>query len=315
MKIGVSSLVGIEPQPFPELVTAMGELGFDSVEVNVGSNYPVIGDATFPGHLDLQAILRDGGAETLDLVARHGLTISSLAPMVNLLTADLTRREARIAEFRQTIDACAALHVSTIVTFTGSAFGMHFYGLPGVGDGHPTNRVRENLAIFREVYTPLADYAGERSVQIAFETAGRGGGEGNLAHSPELWDLMFEAVPAKNVGLSFDPSHLIWLQIPDIPGVVRRYGDRIFHVDGKDTEILHDRLAQQGIWGSGWWRYRLPGCGNVDWMAVTSALADIGYTGALDIENEDPLRPGLVAAAWSAAYLRQHSPPPLPPTA
>ena len=38
------------------------------------------------------------------------------------------------------------------------------------------------------------------------------------------------------------------------------------------------------------------------------------YTGAIDIENEDPLRPGLAAAAWSADYLRRHSPPALPAT-
>lgn len=312
MKLGISSLVGIEPTPFPELLGAMAGYGFDTIEVNVGPGYRPIGGASFPGHLDLRAIVRDGGGETRELAARHGIAISALAPMVNLLTADLALRAARIAEFRLTLDACAALGVDTLVTFTGSAHGMHFWGLPGVGDGHPTSRVGENLAIFREVYTPLADYAGERGVRIAFETAGRGGGEGNLAHAPELWDLMFDAVPSPALGLSFDPSHLVWLHIPDIPGVIRKYAARIYHFDGKDAEILPDRLARQGIFGHGWWRYRLPGCGAIDWMAITSTLEEIGYSGAIDIENEDPLRPGLAAAAWSADYLRRHCPPPLP---
>lgn len=309
MKLGVSSLVGIEPIPFPELLAAMAGYGFDTVEVNVGSNYRPIAGADFPGHLDLRAIVRDGGGEIKELAARHGIAINSLAPMVNLLTADRDKRAARIAEFRLTLDACVALGVDTLVTFTGSAFGMHFWGLPGVGEGHRTNQVGANLAIFREVYTPLAEYAGERGVRIAFETAGRGGGEGNLAHAPELWELMFDAVPSPALGLSFDPSHLVWLHIPDIDGVIRKYGARIYHVDGKDAEILPERLARQGIFGNGWWRYRLPGCGAVDWMAVTSALADIGYTGAIDIENEDPLSLGLAGAAWSADYLRRHSPP------
>ena len=90
---------------------------------------------------------------------------------------------------------------------------------------------------------------------------------------------MFAAVPSPALGLSFDPSHLVWLQIPHIPDVIRAYGSKIYHVDGKDTEILPARLARQGILGSGWWRYRLPGLGALDWSAIFSALADIGYDG------------------------------------
>ena len=182
---------------------------------------------------------------------------------------------------------------------------MSFYGLPGVGDHHPSNRSSDNLRIFTEVYEPLAAYAEDRGVRIAFETAGRGGPEGNLAHSPELWDRMFDAVPSKALGLSFDPSHLVWLHIPNPPDVIRTYGDRIYHVDGKDCEILHARLARQGILGSAWWRYRLPGLGVLDWPAIFSALRDIGYDDVISIENEDPLAPGLSGVVWSANYLRR----------
>ena len=164
--------------------------------------------------------------------------------------------------------------------------------------------VAENIRQFREVFTPLAAYAEERGVRIAFETAARGGGEGNLAHNPDLWDRLFDAVPSPALGLSFDPSHLVWLHIPNIPDVVRAYGSRIYHFDGKDTEILPAVLARQGILGSGWWRYRLPGLGALDWRAVLSALKDTGYDGVISIENEDPLFLGLDGVAWSANYLR-----------
>jgi len=304
MNIGFASLVGVEPMPFPELVELAAVHELDAIEVNVGSSYGRIGSATFPGHLDIASIARDGPGPLPELLDRHGMRISALAPMVNLLTADLAKRDARIAEFRATIDACVRLGVGTLVTFTGSAFGMHFWGMPGVGDGHPSNHVADNLRIFREVYAPLAGYAEGCGVRIAFETAGRGGPEGNLAHSPELWERMFDAVPSPAVGLSFDPSHLVWLQIPDIPGVIRAFGDRIYHVDGKDTEILHDRLARQGILGSGWWRYRLPGLGALDWRAILSALADIGYHDVISIENEDPLCPGFAGVSWAAGFLR-----------
>ncbi len=96
---------------------------------------------------------------------------------------------------------------------------------------------------------------------------------------------MFEAIPSRAVGLSFDPSHLLWSQIPDVPGIIRSYGSRIYHVDGNDCEILPDRLARQGILGSSWWRNRLPGFGQLDWIAILAALREIGYDGAMSIEQ------------------------------
>jgi sugar phosphate isomerase/epimerase len=303
MKIGFASLVGVEPTPFPELVEWAAANGLAAIEVNVGPGYRPIGDATYPGHLNIPDIARNGPGDIPDLLATHGVEIASLAPMFNLLTADMAKREERITYMRQTIDAAVALGVSTVVTFTGSAYGMHFWGMPGVGDGHATNHVRDNLRIFREVYAPMAAYAESRGIRIAFETAGRGGPEGNLAHSPELWDAMFEEVPSPALGLSFDPSHLVWLQIPHVPDVIRRYGSRIYHFDGKDTEIMYARLARQGILGSGWWRYRLPGLGALNWLDIFSALRDIGYDGIIAIENEDPVCPGKAGIKWSRDYL------------
>ncbi len=309
MQIGFATLIGVEPTPFEELVAWSGANDLRALEVNVGPGYRPIGDAPFPGHLDIPAIVATGGDQVQAVLDQHGVRIASLAPMMNLLSADLELREKRIAYMRQTIQAAQILGVDTVVTFTGSAYGMHFYGTPGVGDGHSSNHVADNLRIFTEVYTPLAEFAGEHGVRIAFETAGRGGPEGNLAHSPELWDAMFEAVPSPALGLSLDPSHLVWLHIPNISDVIREFGSRIYHFDGKDVEILRSRLARQGILGSGWWRYRLPGVGELDWRDIFSALVEVGYDGVIAIENEDPIFPGREAVAWSAAYLRGLLPP------
>lgn len=308
MQIAFASLVGVEPMPFPTLLARAKAYGLDAIEVNVGPTFRRIGDAPYPGHLDLDAIARDGPAVTQELLAAHSCTISSLAPMLNLLAPDPAVRAERIAVARRTIEACAALGVPTMVTYGGSASGMHFYGLPGVGPDHASNHVAENLRQFQAVFTPLAEYAEAHGVRIAFETAARGGGQGNLAHNPELWDLLFDAVPSPALGLSFDPSHLVWLQIPNIPDLIRQYGPRIYHFDGKDTEILPAMLARQGILGNAWWRYRLPGLGALDWRAILSAVRDTGYDSVISIENEDPLFPGLEGVAWSASYLRSQFP-------
>jgi sugar phosphate isomerase/epimerase len=305
VEIGFASLVGVEPMPFAELVKRASDNGLRAIEVNTGPGYAPIAGASFGGHLDLEAIVRDGPGPVRDVLDRYGVRIASLAPMLNLLSADVTLREQRIAYMRRTIDAAAKLGVRTVVTFAGSSFGMHFYGMPGLGDGHASNRAGDNIRIFQEVYGPIAGYAEDRGVRIAFETAGRGGPEGNVAHSPELWDRMFDAVPSSALGLSFDPSHLVWLHIPNPPDVVRAYGSRIYHVDGKDCEIIHARLWRQGILGSAWWRYRLPGLGTLDWSAIFSALRDVGYDDVVSIENEDPLVPGFDGVVWSAEYLRR----------
>jgi sugar phosphate isomerase/epimerase len=286
-----------------------GEHDVRWLEVMVGPVFNRSGEPPGPEALDLDDVTRHGPGRVQEVLDRHGVRISALAPMLNLLDPDPTVREYRAAVLRQTIDACVRLGVGTVVIYGGSSSGMFLYGLPSVGPHHPSNMVNTNIQLFQEVMTPLAAYAESQGVRIALETAPRGGGHGNVAHNPELWDRIFNAVPSPALGLSFDPSHLVWLQIGPVADVVRRYGSRIYHVDGKDTEILRDRLFMQGVLGNNWWRYRIPGMGELDWRALISALFDVGYDGPIDIENEDPIFPGLPGCAMATRYLTSILPP------
>jgi sugar phosphate isomerase/epimerase len=295
IEVGVATM-GL---PFIEVARWAGAHGVGWLEVMAGPVFRPPG----PDDLDLEGVVRDGPGRVQEVLARHGVRISALAPMLNLLDADPAVRAFRAGVLRQTIDACAVLGVGTAVVYGGSSSGMYLYGLPAVGPGHPSNTIDANLRLFREVMTPLAEYAESKGVRIAMETAPRGGGHGNIAHNPELWDRIFEAVPSVALGLSFDPSHLVWLHIGPVADVVRRYGSRIYHVDGKDTEILHHNLFMQGVLGNNWWRYRIPGMGELNWRALISALLEVGYSGAIDIENEDPIFPGLPGCALASRYL------------
>ena len=131
MKLGFASLIGVEPMPFADLVQWSADHAFDALEVNVGMNFPTIGDTQFHGHLDIHRIAQEGPGEVGELIAKSGVEISSLAPMINLLSADLELRARRIAEFKVAIDACQKLGVDTIVTFTGSSYGMSFLRTSG----------------------------------------------------------------------------------------------------------------------------------------------------------------------------------------
>ena len=64
---------------------------------------------------------------------------------------------------------------------------------------------------------------------------------------------------------------------------------RVYAVHAKDTEILEEQLGYKGIFGQGWWRYRIPGWGMIDWKLIFCALNDVGYNDSIVIEHEDPV--------------------------
>ncbi|MDX6325757.1 MAG: hypothetical protein QOK15_2111, partial [Nocardioidaceae bacterium] len=45
-------------------------------------------------------------------------------------------------------------------------------------------------------------------------------------------------------------------------------------------------------WESGWWRYRVPGLGEVDWRRLIDVLYEGGYDGFISVEHEDPVWSG-----------------------
>ncbi|MFD2422653.1 hypothetical protein [Amycolatopsis pigmentata] len=47
--------------------------------------------------------------------------------------------------------------------------------------------------------------------------------------------------------------------------------------------------ARENAWGMGWWRYRVPGLGHVDWARLIDRLYEHGYRGVVSVEPEDPV--------------------------
>jgi sugar phosphate isomerase/epimerase len=210
----------------------------------------------------------------LDLTDKP-LEISALAYYPNNLDPDNAVREAAHAHLRRLIDAAASLEARLVCTFAGA---------------DPSKPLAENLEEFRRVWPPLVAYAEERGVRIAIENCPMVSWPGgtNLAYCPAAWEAMFEAIPSPALGLNLDPSHLVWLEV-DYERAVRGYGERIFHVHAKDTEIRRDELYRRSILslGAGWQAGRIPGRGEVDWTRFIGALRDVGYDGVLSVEHED----------------------------
>jgi sugar phosphate isomerase/epimerase len=120
---------------------------------------------------------------------------------------------------------------------------------------------------------------------------------GNLANSPELWEWMFSL----GFYLNYDPSHLTWLGIDPV-AALKTCPDRILHAQAKDVEIddaarnevgyFGRALKRASPWDNGWYRYRVPGLGAVNWREIIDALYQAGFAGVLSVEHEDPVWAG-----------------------
>jgi sugar phosphate isomerase/epimerase len=196
-------------------------------------------------------------------------------------------RKNFLDHLKKVIDTAALLNVKLVGTFVG---------------GRPDKSPAENMKEIGGVFRDLCKYAYDKDVKIMIENCPmenwvKFGLPGNYAYSPELWEVLFNEVPADNFGLNFDPSHLYWLGI-DYIEAAKEFATKIFHAHAKDTEMLEQGMYRYGIfgkqidptlWKSGWWRYRIPGFGEIDWMRFITTLQEHGYDDVLSIEHEDPV--------------------------
>jgi sugar phosphate isomerase/epimerase len=249
--------------------------------------WPASGRPHTAAHIDVARLNDSGAREIGDIFARHGLTLSSLAFYENNLHPDPETRKRVHDHLRRCIDAAAMLGCPTVGTFIGR---------------DPSLPVGPNRSQAEEVFAPLVERAAACGVTIVIENCPMPGWHpdgypANLAYSPELWDWM---IPL-GLKLNFDPSHLVWLGIDPID-TARAYAQHIRHVQAKDVEISPAARTAYGVygkaldrddpWDSGWWRYRIPGLGQVDWGKLIDVLYSSGYSGVISVEHEDPVWSG-----------------------
>jgi len=162
-----------------------------------------------------------------------------------------------------------------------------------------TGRVRgksipDSIPAFTKVFSPLAALAEDHGVRIAFENCAMEGnwktGDWNIAHNPDAWELMFDAVSSDNIGLEWEPCHQMTALIDPLPQL-RKWMGKIFHVHGKDASIRHDIIRDHGIQGNQIFAYhRTPGFGDSNWVEIISSLRQGGFKGSIDIEGwHDPV--------------------------
>jgi sugar phosphate isomerase/epimerase len=291
--------------PLAEIAAWASGEGYQALEVAAWPDRP--GRDWEASHFDVERFGDAEARQAQEVLEQHGLGLSAVAYYENNLHADPDVRGAIHRHLRACIDAAERLGCGLVGTFVGRDV---------------TLTVADNLRLGEKVLPTLVEYAADRGVRLVIENCPMEGWRpdgypANLAYSPQLWDWMAEL----GLYLNFDPSHLVWLGIDPV-AVATTYADAILHVQAKDVEVDSGGRNRLGVfgnaidrelnpWQSGWWRYRVPGLGQVDWAALVESLAVSGYDGAVSVEHEDPVWSGSVDKVHEGLILARQTLEPL----
>jgi sugar phosphate isomerase/epimerase len=285
-----------------EVLRFAAEAEFDCVEVMC---WPVgKAERRYAGvtHVDVGTLDAAGVARIRKLCDETGVAISGLGYYPNPLTADEGESATYVRHIELVVRAAAALGVGRMNTFIGR---------------DPKKSVDDNWPRLAATWKPLVKVAEKEGVRIGIEncpmlfTADEWPGGKNIAVSPALWRRLFAEIDSPNLGLNYDPSHMIWQQMCYLKPI-RDFAGKLFHVHAKDARVDRHRLNEVGILAHPleYHSPKLPGLGDVDWGKFFSVLGDAGYDGPVAIEVEDrayekTLELRKKALRQSGAYLRQ----------
>ena len=268
--IRIGTMVKANASNVVDYVKQIVPLGFESIQPFF---WQTLGD------VDIKSL----ASRLLEATSSQDVVISSVAMFGNPLE-DGPLDQQTLQGWETLIDNLHLFGTNLITGFTGRVRGK---SLP------------DSLPRYKDVWSKLAKRAQDKGARIAFENCAMDGnwarGDWNIAHNPDAWELMFNEVPASNLGLEWEPCHQMVYLIDPIPQI-RKWASRIFHVHGKDATIRWDVIKEHGVFGKyPFVQMRTPGFGDSDWTRVISELRLAGYKGTIDIEGwHDPVyRDGL----------------------
>jgi len=283
MKLGLLT-APFEDSDLMQVAGWAGSNGFSAFEV---ACWPASGGEKrrYAGtsHIDVDGLTQSHGSDIIGALAEYDIEISGLGYYPNPLHSDADHRDEVIGHLKKVITAAGVMGIKVVNTFIG---------------GDRSLNVDENWARAVEIFTPIVAHAKDNGVTLAFENCpmifsyDEWPGGHNIAYSPKIWRRIFEQW-GNDVGMNFDPSHLIW-QMIDQTRFIKEFGPQMAHVHAKDVMIDRDGLYENGVMstGMGWQIPRLCGLGDVDWSDFFSGLYRAGYDGPVIIEHEDRLFEG-----------------------
>jgi sugar phosphate isomerase/epimerase len=251
MKIGFYTST-FDDRPIEEVLDFASSVGFDAVEIDINRH------VKSPENL----------VSVLNEARERDLAVAAVTLLGNQLDPDPGKRRALHERTRDFAHALAESGGPALVLFPGR---------------DPATSEDANYKSFSEYARGLL--AQETRLEVAIENW-PGPNNDFIAVSPEGWRRLLDLVPEPRFGVEFDPSHLIRIGVDPF----RAYDgvkDRVKIIHAKDTSIDASRLQEAGWHGSGWWRYRLPGRGLLDWRKFVAHAHASGFEGIISVEHED----------------------------
>lgn len=256
-----------------------GSVGFEALEIacwpkSTGPSRRYAGTT----HIDADRTSASEAKEIVAALAGKGLAVSALGYYPNPLHPDPDHRRTVIEHLKKVIVTASNMGVGLVNTFCG---------------GNASETVDMNWQNALHVWPDIVAFARGHGVKLAFENCpmifshDEWPGGHNIAYSPHVWRRILE-VWGDDVGMNFDPSHLVW-QMIDQARFIREFGPHMLHAHAKDLMIDRDGLYEHGIMsaGIGWQVPRMPGLGEVEWNIIFAGLYRAGYDGPIIIEHED----------------------------
>ena len=290
MKLGVLT-VPLYDMTLEEAAKYLSGLGVETLELGTGGS---------PGnkHMNPDEMTDEKIAEVKEMLTKYNLDIAVFSCHGNPVHPDPAVRDKDRSDFEKTVLLAEKFGIDTIVTFGGC---------PGDGKGGLVpNWV---TCTWPKYYSELLKWQWEEVLipywkeAVAFANAH---GVKKIAlemhpgfaiYNPTTLLRLREAV-GETIGANFDPSHLFWQGINPADAIKELKG-AIYHFHAKDTKIDQRNTAISGVLETrGYasvaeraWAFRTVGYGHdaLVWKEIISALAVIGYTGAVSIEHEDAL--------------------------
>lgn len=211
------------------------------------------------------------------------------------------RRDWAVDQVRKTIDASANLGLDRMAAFSGALAWPYVYPWPQRPEGLVEAAFDELAARWR----PILDHADSRGVDICFEIH-----PGEDLHDGASFEMFLDRVDQHpRARMLYDPSHYL-LQQMDYLQNLDIYAERIGMVHVKDAEF--NPTGRQGVYGGyqPWaqraGRFRSLGDGQVDFRAIFSKLAVMGFDGWAVVEWECALKHPEDGAREGAAFVRDH---------